>query len=178
MLVLNLDEDLEEEEEEIFFVGVRRRKKRSKIRRTKFWNPKIQRIQPRFDDYFFEDHHSYSYENFGQFHDYDYLVNPPPPSRSDPYNAPDPDYYIIDDPYVDDHHPSHKEEHFHGILHFGTIYRDRYSPPKEIRNPRDFRNFPGIEPGGVKGVNSKLLNFITGRVVEVASVIQDEGHYP
>ena len=53
------------------------------------------------------------------------------------------------------------------VPHFETIYRDRYSPPREIRNPRDFRNFPGNEPGGVKGVNSKLLNFITGHVMEL-----------
>ena len=41
-----------------------------------------------------------------------------------------------------------------------------------------FRNFPGNEPGGVKGLNSKLLNFISRHVnLEVASIIQDEGRY-
>ena len=62
--------------------------------------------------------------------------------------------------------------HFHK-----TMFRNLYDPPKAIRNQRDFRFYPGIEPAGVKGVTPKLLDFISGRVMELAMSIQESPHH-
>ena len=226
MFVLNLAAEDLTEEDEIFFVGVRRKKRSLRRRKILKFRPRIQRIKPRFDDYFFEDHHSYSYENSGQYHDSDYQSYP---SRSagtqDPYEAPDPphDDYIMDsqidpfkppstrnlqhegfvireDPYKppDPHYRNPPTEyHVHSDYddvieftfedndltpysgpYFGTVYRTLHPPPPVIRNARDFRDFPGIEPAGVKGVTPRLLRFIRGRVVEVALSIQEERLHP
>lgn len=178
MLVLNLDDEdngkaeeyLEEMEEEIITKVVEVHHRRTK-RRTKLKKANARR---RFDDFFaYEDHQSYNFKDSGQYHDHDYQVYPRQHHHQhDPYDAPDPHFQ---------HHDHHQQEHddyvhFNDVHQdFATIYRDVTFYPRRpvIRNPRDSRFFPGNEPAGVFGVDSRLLEFIRRRVNRVASVVQE-----
>ena len=87
------------------------------------------------------------------------------------------DHHDHQDHYIDEHHLEHHQQHFPRSHFHKTMFRNLYDPPKAIRNQRDFRYFPGIEPAGVKGVTPKLLDFISGRVMELAMSIQDSPHH-
>jgi len=72
----------------------------------------------------------------------------------------------------DSHHGHHGSSHGH------QIYRDtNYEPrPEVVRNPRDNRFFPGVEPAGIEGIDPKLYHFLVDHVSEVAFQVQSHHH--
>ena len=167
-----------EEEEEIFttIVEVHHKRKKRKKRTLKI-------AQRKFDDFFeYQDQEVYSYENSGHYHDHDYRVHPKITKKKfkkhDPYKAPNPPTDHYHDDYVE-FHEKDLDLDYHVDFH-STIYRDvSYYPRRPtIRNPRDFRNFPGNQPAGVLGVDGRLIRFVRRRVNPLAFAIQGTSeHY-
>ena len=173
-----------EEEEEIFTTIVEVHHKRKKRRKKRTLKTVAQR---KFDDFFeYQDQEVYSYENSGHYHNHDYRLLHPKITKKkfkkhDPYKAPNPPTDHYHDDYIEFHEKDLDLDYHVDFHSTSTIYRDvNYYPRRPtIRNPRDFRNFPGNQPAGVLGVNGRLIRFVRRRVNPLAFAIQGRSseHY-
>ena len=110
-------------------------------------------LQPRFDDYFFEDQQSYriqgpsySFGDSGYYHDYEYQTVP---SRRDPYDAPDPHHHQnlkenSHDHYIDYQDDTYNSEHFE-VIHATPHDHPDHHHMKEAYIDHDSEHFEAIQ---------------------------------
>ena len=79
-------------------------------------------------------------------------------------------YEDVTDGYAGlEHHPGHGGGSYY--VH-DLIFRGHHPPARVVRNERDNRFFPGVEPAGIDGISRKLKRFITGHVNSVSFHVQ------